>query len=151
MIPGDYAGVLVTDRFSSYEAAELRQVQQHKCLAHLLRNIREALESKSGRARTFGLQLEDLLRQALQLWRRQRAGPPADYAAQVEELEELLTCLLRPRRLRDPDNQRRFGSSHIRPALLRDGHDDCCARAAPRFRVDLETAAEKLEPLGHGG
>ena len=82
VIPGDYAGVLVTDRFSSYEAEELRGIQQHKCLAHLLRNIGEVLERKSGRARQFGLRLQDLLRQALQLWRKQRAGPPADYAAQ---------------------------------------------------------------------
>jgi len=121
VIPGDYEGVLVTDRFSSYEAEELRGVQQHKCLAHLLRNIGEALERKSGRARQFGLQLQDLLRQALQLWRKQRAGPPADYDAQVEELEEMLTYLLRPRRLRDPDNQRLLdgiGWQHDRGRVL---------------------------------
>ncbi len=106
VIPGDYPGVLVTDRFSSYEAEELRGVEQHKCLAHLLRNIQEVRESKSGRAKTFGWQLEDLLRQAYRLWRKQRAGPLADYAAQVEEIEEFLSYLLRPRRLRDADNQR---------------------------------------------
>lgn len=121
VVPGDYPGVLVTDRFSSYEAEELRAVQQHKCLAHLLRNIQDVLESKSGRAKTFGWQLQDLLRQALQLWHKQRAGPLADYAAQVEELEELLTYLLRPRRLRDPDNQRLLegiGWQHDRGRVL---------------------------------
>ncbi len=41
VVPGDYAGVLVTDRFSSDEAEELRRVQQHQCLAHLLRYIGE--------------------------------------------------------------------------------------------------------------
>jgi transposase len=121
VIPGDYPGVLVTDRFSSYEAEELRGVEQHKCLAHLLRNIQEVRESNSGRAKTFGWQLEDLLRQALRLWRKQRAGPLADYAAQVEELEERLTYLLRPRRMRDADNQRLLdgiGWQHDRGRVL---------------------------------
>ena len=55
-----------------------------------------------------------------------RAEPPADYAAQVEELEEMLTYLLRPRRTRDPDNQRLLdgiGWQHDRGRVLRFLHN----------------------------
>jgi hypothetical protein len=104
--PGDYAGFLVTDRFSSYEAEELSAVAQHKCLSHLQRNISEVVASKTGRAKAFGSQLKALLRQAHERWRQRRAGAVAGYAAQVEALQDKLTNLLRPRRLRDPDNQR---------------------------------------------
>jgi transposase len=41
LVPGDYAGTLVTDRGPSYEAEELSAVNQQKCLSHLLRNIRK--------------------------------------------------------------------------------------------------------------
>jgi len=106
VVPGDYAGVLVTDRFSSYEAKELGAVEQHKCLSHLLRNVTAVVESKTGMAKAFGSQVKGLLQQANQLWRDQCAGPVADYPAQVEEIEANLTYVLRHRRLRDPDNQR---------------------------------------------
>ena len=39
VVPGDYTGTLVTDRFSSYEAEELAGVEPHKCLSHLIRNV----------------------------------------------------------------------------------------------------------------
>lgn len=106
LVPSDYTGILVTDRFSSYEAESLRAVEQHKCLSHLIRNVTEVVETKTGRAKVFGRELKELLRKANQLWREQRAGPVADYSGKVEEVEEDLTYLLRPRRLRDPDNQR---------------------------------------------
>lgn len=106
VVPGDYVGTLVTDRFSSYEAEALRGVEQHKCLSHLLRNVTVVVETKIGRAKAFGLELKGLLKKANQLWREQRTGPVDGYSARVEEIEEDLTYLLRPRRLRDPDNQR---------------------------------------------
>src|SRR5450755_4040750 len=58
LIPADYAGVMVTDRGRSYEAEELLGVKQQKCLDHLNRNINEVLETKTGRARGFGLKLK---------------------------------------------------------------------------------------------
>src|ERR1700675_4332393 len=61
LIPGDYTGTLVTDRFSSYEAEELAGVEQHKCLSHLIRNVTEVVESKTGRAKTFGSELKGIL------------------------------------------------------------------------------------------
>jgi hypothetical protein len=106
VVPGDYGGTLVTDRGSSYRAAELSRVKQHKCLAHLIRNVTEVVESKTGKAKVFGARLKSLLQQANQLWRDQRAGKAVDYAAQVARLEQELTYHLRIRRLPDLDNQR---------------------------------------------
>ena len=105
VIPSDYRGTLVTDRFTSYEAEELTGVEQHKCLSHLIRNVVEVVESKTGRAKAFGLQLKTLLQSANDLW-QQRVGEVPDYTDRGEKIEEELTYLLRPRRLRDPDNQR---------------------------------------------
>lgn len=121
VIPGDYAGTLVTDRFSSYEAEELAGVEQHKCLSHLIRNVTEVVESKRGRAKVFGSELKALLQDANELWRKQRDGPVSGYACRVEQLEEDLTYLLRPRRMRDPDNQRLLdgiGLQHDRQRVL---------------------------------
>lgn len=121
IIPQDYAGTLVTDRFSSYEAEELARVQQHKCLSHLIRNVGEVVESKTGRAKTFGLQLQSLLLQANDLWRQQRGGEVSDYAERGEQIDREMTYLLRPRRLRDPDNQRLLdgiGQQHDRNRVL---------------------------------
>jgi len=72
LVPGDYRGTLVTDRGTSYEAEELSAVEQHKCLSHLIRNVTEVVEKKTGRAKAFGLPLKGLLQQANQLWRKQR-------------------------------------------------------------------------------
>lgn len=121
LIPGDYSGTLVTDRFSSYEAEELAGVEQHKCLSHLIRNAGEVVESKTGRAKVFGSELKALLQNANALWRKQQAGTVSGFAAQAEQIEQDLTHLLRPRRLRDADNQRLLdgiGLQHDRQRVL---------------------------------
>jgi len=106
LVPGDYSGTLVTDRGPSYEATELAAVKQQKCLSHLIRNVREVVKRKSGRAKAFGGQLTGLLQQANQLWWEQRKGEAVNYSQQAEDIAQKLTHLLRMRRLRDPDNQR---------------------------------------------
>ena len=106
LVPGDYRGTLVTDRGTSYEAEELSAVEQHKCLSHLIRNVTEVVEKKTGRAKAFGLPLKGLLQQANQLWRKQREAKIPDYHAHVERIDQELTQHLRIRRLRDRDNQR---------------------------------------------
>jgi hypothetical protein len=121
VIPSDYSGTLVTDRFTSYEAEELTGVEQHKCLSHLIRNVVEVVESKTGRAKVFGSQLKAILQSANDLWRQQRVGEVSDYADRGERIEYELTYLLRPRRLRDPDNQRLLdgiGWQHDRHRVL---------------------------------
>ena len=67
-IPSDYQGTMITDRGTSYDAAELAGVKQQKCLSHVQRSLSEVLESKVGRARQFATTLKQLLKQALALW-----------------------------------------------------------------------------------
>lgn len=106
LIPADYAGVMVTDRGKSYDAEEFLGVKQQKCLDHLKENIDEVLERKTGRARSFGLKLKGILQAARQLWRDYRAGTAENFQAEAERIEEDLKRRLRPRMLKDEDNQR---------------------------------------------
>lgn len=108
LVPGDYTGTLVTDRGPSYEAEELAAVNQQKCLSHLLRNIKEVVETKQGRAREFGLGVSQLLKEANRLWRDHRAGKIGmeAFADEGQRIDEEMTRRLRPRKLTDSDNQR---------------------------------------------
>jgi transposase len=103
IIPSDFAGVLVTDRGKSYDAEAFLGMSQQKCLGHLLRNISETLERKTGAARRFGVQLQSVLRAAIELGRKE---PTPQRAQEVDRLDEQLTRLLRNRILKDDDNQR---------------------------------------------
>jgi hypothetical protein len=108
LVPSDYPGTLVTDRGPSYEAEELAGVDQQKCLSHLMRNVKEVVTTKSGRAREFGEGVLNTLQQANQLWRDHRAGKVEGEAFQQQgqEIEDQLTYRLRRRQLTDSDNQR---------------------------------------------
>src|SRR6266852_1362509 len=106
LIPADYAGVMVTDRGKSYDAEELSDLDQQKCLDHLKRNIDEVLETKTGRARSFGLKLKGILQDSRQLWRDHRAGKAKNFQPRAEQYEQDLTDHLRHRFLKDEDNQR---------------------------------------------
>lgn len=106
-IPADYKGTMITDRGTTYDAAELSGVKQQKCLAHVLRSISEVVATKAGRARCFGAELKALLKRALGLWHERRAGPTADdYDERVRRTRFDITWHLRDRRLSDRDNQR---------------------------------------------
>jgi transposase len=120
VIPADYAGVMVTDRGKSYDAAELSGVAQQKCLSHLIRNACAVAKEKRGQARQFGMKLKEVLRGSIQLWRAR--GDVPDYEARVERIEADLTHHLRIRVLQDPDNQRLLdgiGWQHDRGNVLR--------------------------------
>jgi transposase len=122
IVPADFAGVLVSDRGKSYDAEEFDPVAQQKCLAHLLRNVTDVVESKPGRAREFGTTLKLLLREGLALWHARRDLTPEVFAARSQKLEVRLTHHLRQRILRDDDNQRLLngiGLQHDRGRLLR--------------------------------
>lgn len=126
LIPADYAGVMVTDRGKSYDAEEFLGVKQQKCLDHLKENIDEVLEKKAGPARSFGLKLKSLLREARQLWRDHHAGKAENFQAEAERIEDELTIHLRDRRLKDEDNQRLLdgiGLQHDRKRVLLFLHD----------------------------
>jgi transposase len=79
LIPADFAGVMVCDRGKSYDAEELSEIEQQKCLSHLIRNAVEVAESKTGRAKQFSQRLKDLLKQALALSEKRIALDAGDY------------------------------------------------------------------------
>jgi transposase len=121
LIPADFPGVTICDRGPSYDARELEDVAQQKCLSHLIRNAKAVEESKSGRARQFSRRLKELLQQALALSARRNVLNAADYSKQVAELDDALTFHLRDRVLSDEDNQRLLdgvGAQHDRVRVL---------------------------------
>jgi hypothetical protein len=103
IIPAGFPGVLVSDRGKSYDAGMFAEIKQQKCLAHLLRNISETLETKTGHARRFGVRLQIQLRQAMALG---RAAPSPERDRAIDQLERELTWSLRNRVFKDDDNQR---------------------------------------------
>lgn len=152
LIPGNYAGVMVTDRGKSYDAEELLGVQQQKCLDHLKENINEVLEHKAGRGRSFGLKLKSILREARQLWRDQRAGKAEQFQAEAERIEAELTTHLRPRFLKDEDNQRLLdgiGLQHDRGRVLLFLHDPAIEPTNNRGERALRPAVI-VRKLSHG-
>ena len=114
-----FRGVLMADCFKAYDAAALAEWLQQKCVAHLLRNLRELEEQKTGGAVRFARAVMAVLRAALAL----KASAPdirsPAYEAATEELEARLDQLIDGRRqFRDPDNARmaarlRFQREHL--------------------------------------
>ena len=112
---------MICDWGPSYDARELEDVAQQKCLSHLIRNAKAVEESKTGRARQFSQRLKELLQQALALLAKKNALGAADYRKQVDELKGELTLHLRDRVLSDEDNQRLLngvGAQHDRARVL---------------------------------
>ena len=127
-------------------------VQQQKCLDHLKENIHEVLERKVGRARSLGLKLQSILREARQLWRDQRAGKAEKFPVEGERLEEELTTHLRRRILKDEDNQRLrdgIGLQHDRGRGLRFLHDPAIEPTNNRGERTLRGAVI-VRQLSHG-
>lgn len=67
LIPTNFAGVLGCDRFSSYDAKVFDQIKQQKCVAHVLKNIRDLLEISKGRACDFPKAVRAVFKAALRL------------------------------------------------------------------------------------
>ena len=106
IIPGDYAGVMISDRGKSYDAEEFEHVDQQKCVGHALRNIADIVETKHGRARTFGLQAKALFQEGMALWRARDGLAADEFAEQAGKIKDLVSYHLRDRTLTDADNQR---------------------------------------------
>ena len=106
IIPSDYGGVMISDRGKSYDAGEFDDVEQQKCLGHILRNIAEVVETKQGRAREFGVYAKVLFQDGMELWRARDSLPKEVFAEKAGELKEMVSYHLRDRRLKDEDNQR---------------------------------------------
>jgi transposase len=143
LIPANFAGVMICDRGKSYDAEELNEIEQQKCLAHLIRNAVEVAEAKTGRARQFSQKLKELLKQALTLPQKRTKLEAELYQQQVAELDQKITHHLRNRILRDDDNQRLLngvGTQHDRGHILRFLHQPGIEPTNNRAERDLRPA-----------
>jgi len=123
MLGEDFCGILGTDRGTSYEARSLEGLAQQKCLSHLLKNLSEVENTKTGPARCFASDLKQTLREALELWNLYESGGMKyrEYRRRGQAIECKLDKQLRPRRLSDADNQRLLdgiGKQHARERIL---------------------------------
>ena len=124
-----FAGVLVSDCFTAYDHQALAAWLKQKCMGHLLKDLSELNQSKTGGAVRFARDVTAVLRAALQLRDQKRTLAPPDFAAQAAQLETQLDALIDTRRqLTDADNARlaqrlRKHREHLLRFLYIDGLD----------------------------
>jgi transposase len=117
----EFKGILASDCFLAYDDKRLKTWLKQKCLSHLLKDLKEMKESKSGRALQFARQMTTLLQEALALKRQKSNLDPFTFFQHAQDLEVRLDALIAPqRRLSDCDNAR-FAKRlrKHRPHLLR--------------------------------
>jgi transposase len=103
----EFKGILASDCFLAYDDRRLRTWLKQKCLSHLLKDLKEMKESKSGRALQFARQMTTLLQEALALKRQKSSLDPFTFFQYAQDLEARLDALIAPqRRLKDGDNAR---------------------------------------------
>ena len=121
-ILGDhFSGILTSDGLLSYDDRRLKDWLKQKCLSHLLKDLKEMNETKSGRALHFTRQATALLQEALALKREKPSLSSRTFSQRAQDLEERLDRLIaQSRRFSDPDNAR-FAKRlrKHRPHLLR--------------------------------
>ena len=116
-----FKGILASDGFLAYDEKRLRAWLKQKCVGHLLQDLKDMQESKTGRALHFARQLTVLLQEALRLKSEKPNLDPFTFAQRARRLETRLDQLIAPqRRLTDKDNAR-FAKRlrKHRPHLLR--------------------------------
>ncbi|GAA3994095.1 IS66-like element ISRhru2 family transposase [Deinococcus rubellus] len=106
-----FAGVLVSDRFSSYDSRFLEWVKQQKCLAHLIRNADEVAageQGRPGRGEVYGQRVAQVFRDGIRLHRDVTMGgcTREEYAQQGEGLTLRLDALLNRAPLKSKSNER---------------------------------------------
>jgi len=117
----EFKGILASDCFLAYDDKRLKEWLKQKCLSHLLKDLKEMEESKTGRAVRFAQDGTAILRAALMLKADKPSLDPATFAQRAQTLEtQLDTLISRRRRLKDPQNAR-FAKRlrKHRPHLLR--------------------------------
>ena len=125
IIPSNYTGVLVTDRFVTYDAKLFSSVKQQKCVAHILKNIRDLLEKpRRGRSHEFLLAVRNVFKKALKLHSDFQVGLliREKFDRQGQCLTRRLDKLLELRSLSNKANvrlQSELGWHHARGSLLR--------------------------------
>jgi transposase len=116
-----FKGILISDCFVAYDDKRLADWLKQKCLSHLLKDLKEMKESKTGRAVQFARDGTALLQAALQLKAEKPNLDAATFAQRAQALETQLDAWIsKHRNLKDRDNLRfaRRLRKH-RPHLLR--------------------------------
>lgn len=107
MLGETFPGILASDGFRAYDEKRLKEWLKQKCLAHLLRDLKDMQEVKRGGALRFARDGTALLKAALALKKDKPTLAPAEFECQAGELEEKLDRLIaRKRYLTDRDNRR---------------------------------------------
>jgi len=117
----EFKGILVSDCFVAYDDKRLADWLKQKCLSHLLKDLNEMEESKTGRAVQFAQDGTAVLRAALVLKAEKPNLDPTTFTQRAQALETQLDVLIsKKRKLKDRDNIRfaRRLRKH-RPHLLR--------------------------------
>jgi transposase len=121
-ILGDhFSGILTSDGLLSYDDRRLKDWLKQKCLSHLLKDLKEMNETKSGRALHFARQATNLLQEALALKREKQTLSSRTFSQRAASLEDRLDRLIAAsRRFSDAENAR-FAKRlrKHRPHLLR--------------------------------
>jgi len=113
----EFKGILASDCFLAYDEKRLSAWLKQKCVSHLLTDLKEMKESKSGRALQFARQTTLVLQEALALKRQKSSLDPFTFFQHARDLETRLDALIAPqRRLSDHDNAR-FAKRLRTPAL----------------------------------
>lgn len=103
----EFAGVLVSDCFTAYDAKALEDWLKQKCFAHILRELSKLEREKARGAVRFPRELLEVLRGALKLKEEKPRLSGAEFQARLLALEEKLDALIAEgRRFTDPDNAR---------------------------------------------
>ncbi len=121
ILGAEFKGILTTDCYLAYDERKFKEWLKQKCVGHLLKDLKEMKESKSGRALHFARQVTIVLQQALALKAEKTRLDPFTFHQRAQALESRLDVLIAPhRRLSDRDNAR-FAKRlrKHRPHLLR--------------------------------
>ena len=102
-----FQGVLVSDCFTAYDHRELADWLKQKCVGHLLKNLSDIEDQKTGGAVRFARNVTAMLREALALKREKSDLDPTTFTQRAAALEDRLDRLIdKRRRFTDPDNKR---------------------------------------------
>ena len=117
----EFQGVLASDCFVAYDDRRLSACLKQKCLAHLLTDLKEMKESKTGRALHFARQLSLLLQEAMALKGGKSRPDPFTFFQRAHALETRLDQLIAPQRRWTDRENARFAKRlrKHRPHLLR--------------------------------
>ncbi len=107
MLGEKFSGILVSDGLRVYDEKRLNEWLKQKCLAHLLRDLKDMQEVKRGGALRFARDGTALLKAALALKKDKPSLTPEEFACRARKLEERLDHLIaRKRYLTDRGNRR---------------------------------------------